>query len=140
MITQVATIFVPVADQDRSLEFYIEKLGFEKRIDFVYGGTNRWIEVAPAGSHVAIALVPRTEGSHRADDHTYCAFSASDIDAEHATLHERGVNVDNQIARKGTPREGLLSRDVSIADPVPAQFFMRDLDGNRFLVVESPPS
>jgi catechol 2,3-dioxygenase-like lactoylglutathione lyase family enzyme len=86
MITQVATIFVPIADQERSLAFYTEKLGFGKRVDFEYGGTNRWIEVAPAGSHVAIALVPRTEGNYRADDHPYCAFSASDIEAQNATL------------------------------------------------------
>ena len=33
-------------------------------------------------------------------------------------------------------REGLVSIDVSIRDPVPPQFFFRDTDGNRFLIVE----
>jgi hypothetical protein len=41
------------------------------------------------------------------------------------------------IARKGNHRQGLVSVDVSIADPVPAQFFFRDTDGNRFLIVEA---
>jgi hypothetical protein len=27
--------------------------------------------------------------------------------------------------------------DVTVGDPVPPQFFFRDLDGNRFLIVES---
>ncbi len=36
-ITQVGTIVVPVTDQDRSLEFYWEKLGFETRMDAAYG-------------------------------------------------------------------------------------------------------
>jgi hypothetical protein len=40
-ITQVATVFVPVSDQDRALAFYLDKLGFEKRVDFSYGETQR---------------------------------------------------------------------------------------------------
>ena len=67
-ISQVATVFVPVANQDRALKFYIEKLGFEKRVDFEYGGKNRWIEVAPAGSVVALALVPPSEGKAAGGD------------------------------------------------------------------------
>jgi hypothetical protein len=46
-ISQVGTVFVPVADQDRALEFSLGKLGFEKRGDFPYGGGSRWVEVAP---------------------------------------------------------------------------------------------
>ena len=61
-ISQVATVFVPVADQDRALEFYLDKLGFEKRADFPYGEGGRWVEVAPPGSANAIALVPPREG------------------------------------------------------------------------------
>jgi hypothetical protein len=40
------------------------------------------------------------------------------------------------IARKGKRRTGLISLEVSVGDPV--QFFFRDVDGNRFLIVESP--
>jgi catechol 2,3-dioxygenase-like lactoylglutathione lyase family enzyme len=36
-ITEVGTVFVPVSDQDRALEFYVGTLGFEKRVDFVGG-------------------------------------------------------------------------------------------------------
>ena len=46
-ISQVGTVFVPVADQDRALEFYLGKLGFETRTDTAYGEGDRWIEVAP---------------------------------------------------------------------------------------------
>jgi hypothetical protein len=34
------------------------------------------------------------------------------------------------------PRAGLVSLDVTIADPVPSQFFFRDTEGNRFLIVQ----
>jgi catechol 2,3-dioxygenase-like lactoylglutathione lyase family enzyme len=135
-ISQVATVFVPVADQERALDFYLGKLGFEKRADFPYGKESRWVEVAPAGSANAIALVPWSEGASTGGDEAHCAFSTEDIEADHATLRDRGVDVDEQIARTGRSRPGLISLEVSIEDPVPAQFFFRDVDGNRFLMVE----
>jgi catechol 2,3-dioxygenase-like lactoylglutathione lyase family enzyme len=136
-IRQVATVFVPVGDQDRALKFYLDKLGFEKRADFLYGNDSRWIEVVPPGSTIAIALVPLSEGKSKGGDETHCAFATQDIEADHATLSARGVEVDAQIARKGTPRSGLISADVSVRDAVPPQFFFRDIDGNRFLIVQS---
>ena len=57
-ITDVHTITVPVSDQDRALVFYVDKLGFEKRLDVSYGQGQRWIEVAPASSATTIALPP----------------------------------------------------------------------------------
>jgi catechol 2,3-dioxygenase-like lactoylglutathione lyase family enzyme len=135
-IRQVGTVFVPVADQDRALKFYLDKLGFEKRADFPYGENSRWIEVAPPGAANAIALVPPSEGQGTGGDQTYCAFSTEDIEADHATLRARGVDVDAGVARKGKHRPGLFSTGVTVRDPVPPQFFFRDLDGNRFLIVE----
>ncbi|MGV8894081.1 MAG: VOC family protein [Burkholderiaceae bacterium] len=134
-ISQVATVFVPVSDQDRALQFYVEKLGFEKRVDFSYGGSHRWIEVAPPGSTNAIALVPPTEGKSVGGDQTFCAFTTKDIESDHETLRYRGVDVDAEVSRRGTPRFGLVSIEVTVEDPVPPQFFFRDIDGNRFLIV-----
>jgi catechol 2,3-dioxygenase-like lactoylglutathione lyase family enzyme len=135
-ITQVATVFVPVADQDRALAFYVDRLGFEKRADFPYGQGSRWVEVAPPGSVNAIALVPPSEGEAASGDEARCAFVSEDIEADHATLRARGVDVDAQIAQTGTPRAGLVSLEATIEDPVPRQFCFRDADGNRFLVVQ----
>ena len=56
-IVGVGTVGVQVTDQDRALEFYVGKLGFETRRDMPFGG-GRWIEVAPPGSATTIALVP----------------------------------------------------------------------------------
>jgi catechol 2,3-dioxygenase-like lactoylglutathione lyase family enzyme len=135
-ITEIGAVFVPVADQDRSLEFFVDELGFEKRADFAYGGQRRWIEVAPPGAANTIALVPPSEGASAGGDVARCAFATADIEADHATLRARGVDVDTEIARPGTPRAGLVSNAVSVEDPVPAQFFVRDPDGNRFLIVQ----
>jgi catechol 2,3-dioxygenase-like lactoylglutathione lyase family enzyme len=135
-ISEVGTVFVPVSDQDRSLEFFVGKLGFEKRADFPYGGQHRWIEVAPPAAANALALVPPSEGTSAGGDVARCALATADIETAHATLRARGVDVDEEIAREGTPRSGLVSTAVSVDDPVPPQFFFRDPDGNRFLIVQ----
>ena len=80
-IREVGTVFVPVADQDRALEFYLDKLGFEKRADFVYGGGSRWIEVAPPGAANTVSLVPPSEGESSGGDAAHCAFATEDIEA-----------------------------------------------------------
>jgi catechol 2,3-dioxygenase-like lactoylglutathione lyase family enzyme len=135
-ITQVGTVFVPVTDQNKALEFYIEKLGFEKRADFVYGENRRWVEVAPSGSVNAIALVPPSEGTPARGDAAHCAFATEDIEGDHATLRARGIDVDTEIGTEGSRRPGLISIEAGVANPVPRQFFFRDLDGNRFLIVQ----
>ena len=45
--------------------------------------------------------------------------------------------MDAEIACKGKRRRGLLSVEATVPDPVPAQFFFRDPDGNHFLIVQS---
>jgi catechol 2,3-dioxygenase-like lactoylglutathione lyase family enzyme len=54
-IGDVRAVGVPVADQDRALEFYVGKLGFEKRLEVPLGGGQRWIEVPPPGATTTIA-------------------------------------------------------------------------------------
>lgn len=134
-ISEVGTVFVPVADQERSLKFFVEELGFEKGIDFVYAGRHRWIEVAPPGASHRIALVPPSEGASAGGDIARCALEVPDVEGLHASLLARGVDVDPEIARTGTARSGLASSAVRVEDPVPPQFFVRDPDGNRFLIV-----
>ena len=120
LITQVGTVIVPVSDQDRALEFYTEKLGFEKRGDIPYGDGERWLDVAPPGAATTIAIVPPREGQS-AGIETRTAFATEDIDAAHEHLRSQGVDVDEEVMRMG--------------DPVPPMFFFRDPDGNSFLLV-----
>jgi catechol 2,3-dioxygenase-like lactoylglutathione lyase family enzyme len=121
-ITQVATVIVPVADQDRALAFYTEKLGFEKRADIPFGHGERWVEVAPAGGSTTLALMPPREGEPVGIP-TRVSFSTGDIDADHVDLKARGVDVDAEVMRMG--------------DPVPPMFFFRDQDGNSFFIVQT---
>lgn len=120
-VTQVSTVMVPVADQDRAIEFYTEKLGFELRADTPFGNGDRWVEVAPVGAATTVALVLPMEGQEVAIE-SGVAFRSQDVDADHAALREAGVDVDPEVMRMG--------------DPVPPMFFFRDADGNRLLLVQ----
>jgi catechol 2,3-dioxygenase-like lactoylglutathione lyase family enzyme len=134
-ISEVGTIFVPVSDQDRALDFYVEQLGFRKRADFVYGGGLRWVEVAPRDSGIGLALVSTAEGAARPSAAARCAFATTDIDAFVGRLRENGIEVE-EVGREGTSRPGLVSTDVTVSDPFPPQCCFRDPDGNRFLLVQ----
>ena len=97
-ITQVGTVIVPVSDQDRALEFYVGKLGFEKRLDAPFGEGGRWVEVAPPGAATTIALVA---GGAVGGAGMEVSFATSDAEADHKELRARGVEADAELIRMG---------------------------------------
>lgn len=122
-IKTVGPICVPVSDQDRAIDFYIEQLGFEKRADVPFGNGYRWVEVAPVGSPTTIAVVPPPPDTQAGGANTGIALQTDDIDADHAALKARGVDVDEEISRMG--------------DPVPPMFWFRDPDDNVLMIVQT---
>jgi catechol 2,3-dioxygenase-like lactoylglutathione lyase family enzyme len=120
-ITQVGRVIIPVSDQGKALDFYTGTLGFEIRADIPFGESDRWHEVAPAGSAAGIALMPPRPGHSPGNDQSCVVFSTDDLDADHAALKERGVDVDEPMGGEG---------------PVPRMFFFRDPEGNNLLEVE----
>ena len=114
-ITEVGTVFVPVSDQERALAFYVGVLGFETRVDFVYGAEKiRWIELAPPGAANTISLVPPAEGVGRGGDETFCAFATNDIEAVRAALRASGTELDAEVApRERAGRASSRSRRAS---------------------------
>jgi predicted enzyme related to lactoylglutathione lyase len=123
-ISKLANVIVPVADQDRALEFYTEALGLEKRVDLPFGDGNRWIEVAPPGAETPIAICPPGPGLTPGGKDTGISLQTDDIDAYHGQLKDRGVDVDAEVSRYG--------------DAVPPLFWFHDPEGNRLMVVEAP--
>lgn len=120
-VTHLGTVLVPVTDQDRALEFYVGKLGFEKRSDIPFGDGERWVEVAPAGATTTIALTLPRPGEPTGIA-TRIALTTEDIDADHASLLAQGVDADEEVMRMG--------------DPVPPMFFFRDQDGNSSFMIQ----
>jgi catechol 2,3-dioxygenase-like lactoylglutathione lyase family enzyme len=120
-ISKLSTVVVPVSDQDRAIEFYVDTLGFEKRTDVPFGNGYRWVEVGPADAVTTIAIVPPPPGKPTGNVETGIALYSEDVDADHQDLKARGVDVDAEVSRMG--------------GPVPPMFWFRDPDGNSLLVV-----
>ena len=133
-ISHAATVIVPVSDQDRAIEFFVETLGFEKRLDLPYGEGERRIEVAPRGAETRLTLAQARDGQPVGIE-TRVALSSEDIDEDHANLRARGVDVDEAILRKGDP---VVHWGGAVQAGVPPMFLLRDPDGNSFLIVQGP--
>ncbi len=118
---KIATVIIPVADQDGAVDFYVTKLGFEKRVDVPFAGGLRWIEVGLGDESTTIALAPPPQDSAVGTRETGISLQTDDIDAFHAQLVQAGVDVDAQVNRVG--------------DPVPPMFWLRDPEGNTLMVV-----
>jgi catechol 2,3-dioxygenase-like lactoylglutathione lyase family enzyme len=121
-IAGIGLVIIPSTDQDRSIEFYVDSLGFEKRTDVPFGGDYRWVEVYPPSGTTGIALAPPRPGDATAVQ-TGITLTTDDVDATHAELRSRGVDVDEEVSRMG--------------DPVPPMFWFRDPDGNTLMVVRA---
>jgi catechol 2,3-dioxygenase-like lactoylglutathione lyase family enzyme len=102
-IRKIGTVVVPISDQERAIDFYVNTLGFEKRADVAMGDAYRWVEVAPAGADTTIAIVPPPPGTPAGDMQTGIALQTTDIEALHAELKARGVDVDAEVSRMATP-------------------------------------
>ena len=120
-VNKLNTVVIPVANQERALEFYTQKLGFEKRTDLPFGNGYRWVEVAPGEAETTIALAPPPEGVPTGNRQTGIGLQTDDIDAFHGELKAAGVDVDAEVSRQG--------------DPVPPLFWLRDPEGNTLMVV-----
>ena len=120
-IVDVSGVAVPVSNQEVALRFYVDRLGFEVVRDVPLGEDNRWLQVAPPGARVALALVPDRGATVGVD--TGITLATSDAAADHAALSANGVDVDELLHWPG----------------VPAMFAIRDGDGNQLKVMETAP-
>jgi catechol 2,3-dioxygenase-like lactoylglutathione lyase family enzyme len=118
-VTDVVVVAIPVTDQDRARDFYVDVLGFEKHEDIVVGEGFRWVELRPAGSAVGVALVaPEPDVPVGVD--TGIRLAVSDARAMHAVLVDAGLRVG----------------ELLLWDGAPPMFVFSDLDGNRLYIVE----
>jgi predicted enzyme related to lactoylglutathione lyase len=120
-IRAISLVCVPTPDQDSAIAFY-ESVGFEKRTDTPFGGGYRWVEVYPPEGTTGIALAPPPSAEAIEPMQTGITLTTDDIDATHAELKSRGVDVDTEVSRMG--------------DPVPPMFWFRDPTGHTLMVVQ----
>ncbi len=92
MIKHVSLTTVYVSDQDKALDFYVNKLGFEVRADATMGDM-RWIQVAPRGAVTTIVLAHGFGGwsEEKVGQFTGVGLEADDLEATYRELSSRGV-------------------------------------------------
>ena len=93
MITKASTVGIYVSDQDQALDFYTNKLGFEKLFDEPMGSDSdaRWIEVAPAGAQTRLVLYTPPGQEDRIGTFSNVVFSCDDMNSTYQELKARGV-------------------------------------------------
>lgn len=124
MIKHIHSATLMVADQDAAVDFYVEKLGWEKRADEIYGEGSRWIEVGPPDAVTVLALVkPDDVGapSEAAGSYKGISLVTDDMDTAYKNLSDRGV------AFTDPPEEMPWGQRATWFD---------DPDGHRFFLVE----
>lgn len=129
MITGLTHVSIVVADEDAALDFYTNKLGFEKRGDRHFPGLPRFLTVAPPGQNEPEIVLVKAGASNvqSRGGHTGMVFRTTDCRVDYAILKERGVNFVNE------PTELPFGIQAQFADP----------DGNVFSLAQPrsrPPS
>ncbi|MGH9433358.1 MAG: VOC family protein, partial [Terriglobia bacterium] len=121
-----ATIFV--RDQDRSLRFYLDQLGFSLALEARLPSGDRWLAVAPPDGTALLALVapkPDSEEYKLIGRSSYVAFLTEDVPAKFEEWRQRGVRFHH-------PPQAQSSGEMSTS--------FEDVDGNSFALVSYDPA
>ena len=118
-ITHVQLFSVPVSDQDRAIDFYVNVLGFTVESDSDLSPDMRWVMLTLPGAQTAITLVTWFPSMH-AGSLRGLVLETDDLDASVATLIERG-------AAPSEIQDAPWGRFVQLDDP----------DGNGIIVQAS---
>ena len=121
VITGIASISVFVKDQQESLTFWVDKVGFEVICDLKLESNFRWVEIAPRSSNSSINLYPKSLISNKdLKPMPVIVFRTNDIHSTFDNLKAKGVTFSRN------PLKSILG--------IHAMF--KDIDGNEFLILE----
>ena len=132
---RILAVNVFVRDQDRSLRFYIDQLGFELAFDARLQSGQRWVAVAPPDGSTVLSLVAPEPDSYEyklIGRPTQIAFVTENIMAKYLEWSKRGVRF------RYTPRlRRVQYHQSSEPGPVWGSVSTRfeDIDRNSFMLV-----
>jgi serine phosphatase RsbU (regulator of sigma subunit)/catechol 2,3-dioxygenase-like lactoylglutathione lyase family enzyme len=87
-------VMIFVRDQERSLRFYIDQLGFRLVVDERFKSGGRWIEVAPPDGSASLSLAlaaPDSPADKLVGRDTQIYFITEDVNAKFSEWTKRGV-------------------------------------------------
>jgi catechol 2,3-dioxygenase-like lactoylglutathione lyase family enzyme len=117
-IKQIKFVGIPTRDQDRALEFWIERIGLRVLTDSPMGEGQRWIELQIPGAETGLVLFTPEGHEDRIGTFFNGSFETADVQAAYRELSARGVVFD------GEPKK----------EPWGVFATFRDPDGNQFLL------
>jgi lactoylglutathione lyase len=121
VITGIASTSIFVKDQQESLNFWVDKVGFEVICDLLLESNFRWVEIAPRSSDSSMNLYPKSLISKKdLKPMPVIVFRTNDIHSTFNNLKAKGVTFSR------TPLKSILG--------IHAMF--KDIDGNEFLILE----
>ena len=119
MITRIQWATLGVADQDTMVEFFVDKLGFEKRADAEMWPGARWVEVAPKGERTGLVLSRAADFGREPSTEYPVGFCCADLPETVAQLRAAGVPVTDPVTEPwGTY--------VRVTDPEGRDFLVND--------------
>ncbi len=143
---QAVNIFV--RDQERSLRFYLDQLGFHLAFDARLQSGQRWLAVAPPDGSAVLALIqpdPDSDHYQRIGQPTQIVFVTEDVVAKYREWRARGVRFRHtpRLRRVTFERQASVPGADDPTTPSPDQssiwggVFTRfeDLDRNSFALV-----
>ncbi len=116
MIQGIKFASICVSDQDRSLEFFTNCLGFKVATDQPFDEKQRWIELKIPGAQTKLVLFTPEGHEDQIGKFSNITFYSDDVVTTYKTLSERGVKFE------GEPQVQEWGTFVILVDP----------DGNRF--------
>jgi len=139
-VLRIHCVKVYVRDQDQSLRFYVEQLGFRLVADTVLQSGERWLAVAPPDGDTVLALIapkPDSKLAQLVGRPTDIVFVTEDVLARYREWSHRGVKFLSTPKLRRVKSVSVASIPPVIDAPVWGGVFthFKDLDGNSFSLV-----
>ena len=140
---RIHAINVFVRDQDASLRFYLDALGFSLIGDVRFESGLRWVAVAPPNGHAVLSLVaptPESKDYELIGRPTEIVFITEDVVAKYHEWRSRGVKF-KYVPRLKRLKYDSLNSSLSIKAEEKAPVWggaithFKDIDGNTFALI-----
>jgi len=145
---RIHAINIFVRDQDQSLRFYLDQLGFSMVGDIRLGTGDRWVAVAPPDGSAVLSLVaPKPDSKEYGfiGRPTQVVFVTEDVVAKYGEWRGRGVRFQYAPRLKRVKYErpqaaqNLIGHSIASEEPPPiwggVMTHFKDIDGNIFALV-----
>lgn len=141
---RIHAVNIFVRDQERSLQFYLDKLGFNLAFDARLSTGQRWLAVAPPDGSAVLALIapqPNSKEYKLIGRATQIVFVTENVAAKFREWSERGVRFRHTPRLRRIKYEHVRDSSGSIPskdeEPIWGAVFTRfeDVDRNSFALV-----